>query len=902
MRRSLVSLGLVFLTGLALLLVGLHLAAPWLMRTQLQRALGAGQLSYLGEVDLNLFSGLLAIDGLVLGPPQRPWLRLEEARLELDTGALLRGRLRVRRLDLARGYWRVRRRPDGGLDTGLPAAPAGQGQASVPPPRVDAARLARFRLIYEDPATGLPAQVIRLRSLSLEDLDPAASTPASLHLRARWGAARLGFDGGLRLAPRPRLRGRLDLRQLPLRRVLRLARRPLPLGGRLDARLDLRASPGALRLAGRAAVGELAYRLARTSPQAACDDAAACGRLRIDTLGLERLRLSLDPGDPGRPRLSAPSLSLSGLHLQDGAYRIDLDSAALQALDLHPDRAAWRVQGEALQARGLALSGEAGDLALDRLRLEAPALSLPREADARPALSGGDLSLTGVRAHQAGRALSLGRAAIQGAWRYQGGRWTQAGLRLDVQGLALDDPPRALTLEAGLARLDAGELDPARATARGGAQLTGLRFQPQGAEGEQLSLAGLSLEGLDWDGARLRLREAALDGLALRRYPLRLARAELAASTLSASDWALGRLTLHDLRLGLSRDVDGHWQRPRLSAPATSGAGAADPARPRWRLAGLRLAGDNRVHLVDRHIQPPLDRELRIARLELGALDSGRPGQDTPLDLNLVLDRYSHLGLQARLRPFARPPAIEGHGTLSGLHLPLVNGLVADQLGHRFVEGELSDRFKLRIARHRLHMRNHLELNDLEVDPIPGRKGPPLSLAAALLEDRQGRITLDVPIDGDLSRPDFHVLGALDPIIMKAVAGTAALAIQPLGSVILVGGLLADAALQVRFQPVGFQAGASRPRAGMEARLRALGKKLADRPKLRLRLCGVAVASDRGGDKKDDAAAMLKLAEQRAAWVRRVLLETGVASGQLRACRPRIDDTADGRPRVEIRL
>ena len=87
-------------------------------------------------------------------------------------------------------------------------------------------------------------------------------------------------------------------------------------------------------------------------------------------------------------------------------------------------------------------------------------------------------------------------------------------------------------------------------------------------------------------------------------------------------------------------------------------------------------------------------------------------------------------------------------------------------------------------------------------------------------------------------------------LAVKAVAGTAALAIQPLGSVLLVGSLVADQALKVTFNPALFEPGSTELGAETKGYLEELSSKLKDKPKLALRICGVVADSEREKDKK----------------------------------------------------
>ena len=98
------------------------------------------------------------------------------------------------------------------------------------------------------------------------------------------------------------------------------------------------------------------------------------------------------------------------------------------------------------------------------------------------------------------------------------------------------------------------------------------------------------------------------------------------------------------------------------------------------------------------------------------------------------------------MRPFAEPLYLKLEGELDGLELAQINGLVSNDLGHRFLSGQMDNRFDLLIEQQQLTMQNTLQLQDLDVQAIEGKDGPPLQTAVALLEDRNGRFELQVPV------------------------------------------------------------------------------------------------------------------------------------------------------------
>ena len=608
------------------------------------------------------------------------------------------------------------------------------------------------------------------------------------------------------------------------------------------------------------------------------------GQLQLDQLELAKaLQLARD------------KLQLSGL--LSGEWQLSLDrqlalkgKAGLQDLDLRDP--AYRVVAGKLQLEGLQLT----------MPLDAPEqLSLAGER-----ISGEKLSL-----QQRAQVVSGEALALEGAWQVDLGQNTyqlgELGLelaQLDIQdiGLLAKSERLDLQLKAAQGSLESPALEAALS-------LTGIHAEPIELGGDSLSIDRVTLPQIKLEGESLQLSGAELSQLALQQGPLSLARVTLGPSAFADNHLAIGELVLDRLQTRVQRDAQGVWQLPVPTNPPSSAAGSlpepgAEPLR--WSLAGVRVTGDSQLHLIDQSMQPALDKHIQLAELKLGALDSRRSNADTPLSLELQPDPYSALKMQAKLRPLSESVYLDAEGELNGLELAQVNALVADSIGHRFLAGQMDNSFSLNIDKQHLKMVNKLLLEDLDVEAIEGQQGPPLGAAIALLQDRDGKFSLDVPIEGDLDNPDFKVLAALNPIIVKAVAGAATLAIQPLGSVLLVGSLLADQALKVSFDPALFDAKSAQLSAGADDKLKLLAGKLRDKPKLRLRLCGMAAAADQTLDKKGKPLLsdeqLLALADQRAAKVRSLMLGEGVDESQLRSCRPAIDDKPEGKPRVAIRF
>ena len=121
----------------------------------------------------------------------------------------------------------------------------------------------------------------------------------------------------------------------------------------------------------------------------------------------------------------------------------------------------------------------------------------------------------------------------------------------------------------------------------------------------------------------------------------------------------------------------------------------------------------------------------------------------------------------------------------------------------------------------------------------PEATGLPVKLALALLTDRQGRIELDVPVQGDLDDPEFSIFG----IVVKALVNLLTKIItSPFDA--LASMFSGEVVTHLAFEPAVANVDAE-----AEAKIAALAEALDKRPALRLEIEG-------GADPETDAPAL----------------------------------------------
>ena len=901
---------LVFVGAFALF-VGVHLAGVALLHYAVERVLHPPlpQGTQIGEVQLNLFSGIVRIQDFELRDQDEQRIRVGQLDLDISPWRLLGGKLLIQRVRVQDGLVRVVRTADGRYDLGLPEFGDGETQAGQgEPPDVEIAEAALEGLDIEFRYGDFKA-LARVDSLRVGGYSTRAQSqevPLSWQLtldgREISGDAVLILDQGQFAAT-----GELSKADLDLGRIQRLAALAPLVEGEVTYRGSVGWQAPELTLAGRLEVAGAAFKVADRSidiRSGSFPDFA----LRLITA--PKLVAELQPGSGSRiARVqwqTAERLAVArGLQIS-GDFRYEDDNLVnLKGLEFRAEGFDWQAGTQRAQAvdfalRGTLQQGIAGELRLPAadLQLSAAGIEYAETQDAlelaleRVELKG--LRLRSVQQGEAGDRQLQGQLNIAKSRLGQGGsvvRWSDltAGLEgtvgLTRARMGTELQLSALSLESPV--LAHGPLQIARVDARGlvlgeESRLDRLQLQTIKLPGE-LPETGVQIAALSLSGG-----------------------AYAAASGLD-----LGDIEIDGLKTAVIRDESSQWRHPGTAIgeddpkPET-GEAVTDQRGISWRVGSLKVTGDSYVISGDRTNPAATPLRNRIHVLTVGELASDRPGQDTPFEIDLRPDKYTSFQFKGVARPLADPVFLDAGGELNGLDMPRLNGFIANDLGHKFTSGQLDARFQIKIADNALKMGNFLELHKADAEALEGKEGPPLPTAIALLEDRDGYVKIEVPVEGRLDDPNFRVLAALNPVIMKAVAGTAALAIQPLGSVLLVGGLLADQALKVTFNPAEFDPGSVELNPAARKYLGELAKKLGDKPKLALRICGVAVDAERKKDDKgaylDQPEQLLEMAQQRAQAVRAFMLGAGSGEKQLRSCRPSLDPQPEATPRVDIRL
>lgn len=440
---------------------------------------------------------------------------------------------------------------------------------------------------------------------------------------------------------------------------------------------------------------------------------------------------------------------------------------------------------------------------------------------------------------------------------------------------------------------------------------------------------------IDWH-SKLDLAMRALD-LSLdkgRRASARVSDVRLDALDANAKP----QIAFERFRLG---KIDANLIRPKATAEAApeqakkpAQKSAKPPAKnaPRWPPAGLpairigqlAILDGAKLTLSDEAVQPPRKSTLEIRKFALADLDSIHP------------QRVSDLRLDARLD--GAPITVDGFGAIfkpkpdfgltarvNGLALAAVSPYVGPEIGLDLVGGTIDVDARAGAKTARLEGELKATVKDAAFADRPGAGGDaisrsiglPLNAIVDLLEDADGTIDLVIPFEGDLASPDFdlsqvmwtgfvRVLRALVTAPFKLVSASVSLlsgSDQP-------GGAAESGKAAFTIEPIPFPAGSAALDAGAPPRIRSLVQVLKDRPRLHLKICGVAAQADLGAKPPAQAptpeqtAALARLAAGRMDAVARELTTAGgIAAERIERCpAPLVDPSDASGPRVAVRF
>ncbi|HEY7586919.1 MAG TPA: DUF748 domain-containing protein [Candidatus Deferrimicrobiaceae bacterium] len=246
-----------------------------------------------------------------------------------------------------------------------------------------------------------------------------------------------------------------------------------------------------------------------------------------------------------------------------------------------------------------------------------------------------------------------------------------------------------------------------------------------------------------------------------------------------------------------------------------------------------------RINFTDHFIKPSYSANL----LEIGGRVSGLSSEETRMaevDLRGKLENYAPLEITGKINPLRKDLFVDLKIDFKDMDLSPLTPYSGRYAGYTIEKGKLFLSLKYLIVNRNLAATNNVFLDQFtfgDAVDSPDATKLPVRLAVALLKNRKGEISLDLPLSGSLDDPKFSVWSVVVKIIVNLLVKAATSPFALLGA--LFGG-------GEELSYLEFNYGKDAVDAPAEAKLKNLVKALHDRPALKLEVAGhVDVEKDR---------------------------------------------------------
>lgn len=285
----------------------------------------------------------------------------------------------------------------------------------------------------------------------------------------------------------------------------------------------------------------------------------------------------------------------------------------------------------------------------------------------------------------------------------------------------------------------------------------------------RVAIAGLAVKLKQRDDVVLTWDEVSATGIGLDLAPDRLAIEEIAVKGLDTSFkiYADGRTNIGEV---LRQAATAPATEPAAPAKAAAGSGAAEAsgAAPVFPYTIGRIAvSDSRLLYGDELIRPPVRVQIDHLAGELRDIASD-PVTRTVVALAGRVGEYGKAEIGGAARLAAPKQDLKAKVAFNNIELTSFSPYAGKFAGYTIDKGKLFLDLRYTLADGRIKGDNHAVFDQFELGARVDSEDAtrlPVKFALSLLRDRDGRIDLSLPVEGDVDAPGFR----FGPLIVKAL-------------------------------------------------------------------------------------------------------------------------------------
>ncbi|KFE58097.1 DUF748 domain-containing protein [Pseudomonas syringae] len=280
---------------------------------------------------------------------------------------------------------------------------------------------------------------------------------------------------------------------------------------------------------------------------------------------------------------------------------------------------------------------------------------------------------------------------------------------------------------------------------------------------------------------------------------------------------------------------------PADKSPAVKTEQTASNAKPLGIRVGEVNINDGSANFADFSLTPNFATAIQQLNGRIGTLDN-RQSKPATVNIDGKVDRYAPVTIKGSLNPFDPMAALDIATSFKRVELTTLTPYSGKFAGYRIRKGRLNLDLHYLITKGQLKAENKVVVEQLQLGEkvdSPDAVDLPLKLAIALLKDSDGKISIELPVSGDLNNPQFSVMPIVWQTLRNLVVRAATAPFKFIGGLVSGGG--SEDLSSVKFAP-----GTSTLSEETQKALDTLSAALKERPALRLEIEGTSAASSDG--------------------------------------------------------
>jgi len=273
----------------------------------------------------------------------------------------------------------------------------------------------------------------------------------------------------------------------------------------------------------------------------------------------------------------------------------------------------------------------------------------------------------------------------------------------------------------------------------------------------------------------------------------------------------------------------------------------------------VRLTKPGMLLFKDLSVAPNYSTKLHFNTIEIDNMSS-----ETVADFKLGLKQgdYTTIDIKGKGLLFNPVDNLAYTVDIKQLDLPPVSSYTTKSMGYGMKSGVVDVLITGSIKQQKIDTKVDLKIDSIEVietdketaAQITGASGMSIDMALSTLKDKENIIDLELPIGGDIKKPDFDlslIINKAMGIAMKAASiGYLKYALQPFSSLVTLFNLASDAVSSISLAPISFETNKARLVSEQKALLDKVSNILTERPGIKIKACSVTSLSDQNSVKK----------------------------------------------------